>query len=404
MKDYLGEEQEYLNIENPSLAGRKDWKDFFHKVILTRDRTPLQEYYFHLSQQRETIPIIRTALLCLFILILITWPTDYIFFDEIMIEVYFLWRIVMISLIIVVLALLQFFIWARKNAYTITFIGILGGIFFSGYLFGQLRDLTTPWFYFIFLLPIITVFFNTKILWRILATILVPAAYATGFLILNPHNLNYEHLGVTFNFGISAIVISILLGHVIYYQNRQNFFQQHQLKKQQKEIQKLADYDQLTGLYNRREFENRAQEEFMRALRYNNPLSVLMIDFDYFKKINDDYGHSIGDNVLKVFGEIIDSCSRSSDIAGRYGGEEFTMLLPETNSEGAMQMADRLRTKLAEFIFENDRGETFNVTCSIGIAEWTPELKSYEEILKKADDALYQAKLNGRNQVKLAAS
>ncbi len=406
MEDYIKDEelQGRLSKSSSSQSGREKFKHFLHTVVLTRDKTPHQEQLFQISQLHETIPIIRIVLLCLAGLILITWPTDYLYFEEDMINIYFIWRLVMLLSITVLLGLMQFSRWVQNNIYNFTFVGVLGAIFFTAYLFGQEKDLSTPWFYIIFILPVLTVFFNSKILWRTIATIIVPIIYAAGFLLFNPQNLDYEYLGLTFNLVLSSIIISILLGHIIFYLNRQSFFQQRQLKQQQEEIQKLADYDQLTGIFNRREFENRAKSEFLRSLRYNCSLSLLMMDLDHFKNINDTHGHFIGDTVLKKLGESIEACSRATDIAGRYGGEEFSMILPETSSQGAIQMAERLRKRLEKIPFENEAGEKFHVTCSIGIAEWNPEIKSYEQLIKKADEALYLAKAAGRNQIKLAES
>lgn len=164
----------------------------------------------------------------------------------------------------------------------------------------------------------------------------------------------------------------------------------------------LATIDGLTGLVVRRHFQSKIEEEFRRARRYNKPLSYLMTDIDHFKKFNDTYGHQIGDMVLREVAAIVRKSVRDTDIAARYGGEEFCVILPETEEDGAMQFAERLRQSVQDAVFTCSSGD-LKVTISVGVSSIpknNPD--NATEMIKLADDALYVCKENGRNRVEFA--
>ncbi len=174
---------------------------------------------------------------------------------------------------------------------------------------------------------------------------------------------------------------------------------QKMLKEQQALLEQLAREDKLTGLCNRRHFEERAQEECLRAQRYHHSLSFLMGDLDHFKQINDRYGHAYGDTVLKQVGQTLLLHCRTSDVVARYGGEEFACLLFETNSEDAERVAERLCAAVRELSFTHPSGP-FRVTISFGVASLSDQqTQDLAELLEEADKALYSAKHKGRNRV-----
>jgi diguanylate cyclase (GGDEF)-like protein len=157
--------------------------------------------------------------------------------------------------------------------------------------------------------------------------------------------------------------------------------------------------DSLTGIYNRRFLEESIAKEFNRAHRYGGTVSLIMLDIDYFKLINDAHGHLAGDEVLRTTAKRLDVIARETDILGRYGGEEFGVLLPETTPDGAQIFAERIRSNVEEAAITY--GESaIKVTISCGIAQYHGEMTQYEELIKEADDALYQAKKAGRNCVR----
>jgi len=172
------------------------------------------------------------------------------------------------------------------------------------------------------------------------------------------------------------------------------------LEEKQKELELLARTDALTGLNNHRHFMDQLSCEIKQAVRHNSPLSVMILDLDDFKRVNDTYGHLIGDRVLSTIAELIKQHVRSTDIAARYGGDEFCVALPNTTAPGARGLAKKLCEEIAEVVFSADSEIVFHITCSIGLAQFHKDMKNSLVILKFADQALYKAKSAGRNIVK----
>ncbi|MES2524962.1 MAG: diguanylate cyclase [Gemmatimonadota bacterium] len=168
-------------------------------------------------------------------------------------------------------------------------------------------------------------------------------------------------------------------------------------------LEQLAQTDPLTQLLNRRALTERISAEMERALRYDSTLALLMIDLDHFKKVNDSYGHLVGDDVLRDVGQLLLETIRGSDIVARYGGEEFLMLLPETDDVGAEAFAERIRASINARPFNGGAsGTTLTLTASIGVAVYpAARIESVEDLLARADAALYRAKADGRNRVRM---
>ncbi len=181
---------------------------------------------------------------------------------------------------------------------------------------------------------------------------------------------------------------------------------QHDQERVQHEAEliRMARYDELTGVYNRRYLIERLTEETLRAGRYGSPLCILMIDVDHFKRINDTYGHIVGDTVLATVAGLLHETVRATDITGRYGGEEFCIVLTETDLAGGHNVAERLRERIAARTFTAPDGGSFHVTCSIGLAQFDRHLEDIVGFLELADRALYDAKTSGRDRVALAAA
>ena len=166
------------------------------------------------------------------------------------------------------------------------------------------------------------------------------------------------------------------------------------------EMEKLAITDSLTGLFNRRYFFAFAENEIERSKRYNKHLSIIMMDIDHFKKINDNFGHQIGDQVLKQIADICLAILRRVDVMCRYGGEEFAVLLPETEVSDAAHAAERMCTAISSLRLKTEKGDV-SVSASIGVAEMDKSRGSFEKLLAAADAALYSAKESGRNRVRV---
>ena len=162
-------------------------------------------------------------------------------------------------------------------------------------------------------------------------------------------------------------------------------------------LRNAAVIDPLTGCYNRREFENQLKRNISSAVRHKNPLSVFMFDLDYFKQVNDTYGHLAGDRVLQEISLLVKRNMRSDDILARYGGEEFIAILPETDKLMAIELADRLRDKISKKQVVHGK-HIINITASFGVSE-LDRCADLTKIIQDADTMMYKAKLNGRNMV-----
>ncbi len=176
----------------------------------------------------------------------------------------------------------------------------------------------------------------------------------------------------------------------------------HQRKQMELELQQKAYTDYLTEVSNRGHFMELGEKELSRSLRYEAPLAILMLDIDWFKRINDSYGHKLGDMVLKKLADICRSTLREIDIIGRMGGEEFAILLPETDQQQGLEVAERLRVAIADMKIPMKDGLPVQITVSIGVASVVSDDDNMDILLNRADEALYQAKKNGRNRVCVA--
>jgi len=162
-------------------------------------------------------------------------------------------------------------------------------------------------------------------------------------------------------------------------------------------LEQMAKKDGLTMLFNHSYFKDKLKDEMVRSERYNNSFTVAILDLDFFKKVNDQYGHVKGDEVLKEFANIIKSIVRTTDIAARYGGEEFAILFTETNLADSTIVIERMREKLENTVFESEE-KCFKITFSAGITPYDKRYKDAEFMVNVADKALYLSKTNGRNR------
>lgn len=235
-------------------------------------------------------------------------------------------------------------------------------------------------------------FFNSRLLYLLAGEILGTIAYFTVLF----HFTNTKPgiaLPILLTF-IFVIFVSIYFTRSIQRALRIEYYSKIELTR-------LSTIDELTGIYNRRHFTELSDKEIQRALRSSRPVSLLFLDVDHFKRINDTFGHDSGDNVLVLITETINSNIRGIDIPCRFGGEEFAILLPETDSSDALEIAERLRREIAQLKIETEK-EPISLTISIGISQIDPpEDLSLKEMITRADTALYQAKESGRNCTRL---
>jgi diguanylate cyclase (GGDEF)-like protein len=173
-------------------------------------------------------------------------------------------------------------------------------------------------------------------------------------------------------------------------------------EKFQQSMHRAALYDGLTKACNKRHFLHRLQIEVSYAKRHGTPLSLLMLDVDHFKQVNDRHGHLVGDHVLATLAQIVRGTLRAEDLLARYGGEEFAVLCRGAIIDNALALAQRLRVKVENLVFES-HGQRFSVTISVGVASWFDQRDSTTQLISDADAALYEAKAGGRNRVMVCA-
>ena len=176
---------------------------------------------------------------------------------------------------------------------------------------------------------------------------------------------------------------------------------QKELQRLNLELEKLSRTDRLTGLFNRGYWEESFQAEYDRCKRYETDSSVLIFDIDHFKNVNDTNGHQAGDEVIRLMANLVKDLIRKTDVAGRYGGEEFVVFLPATSADKAFNFAERLRIKTEEMVV-NYQAEKIKFTISVGICGYDNSLPNYEKWIEKADQALYLSKGGGRNRTTIA--
>jgi diguanylate cyclase (GGDEF)-like protein len=232
------------------------------------------------------------------------------------------------------------------------------------------------------------------------------ASYTVSLLIL-PATIKMVALGSTPLYlmalsGVLYTVAAFRATHLLSLSLRRSLQLTHELAIAHARAQELARTDVLTGLNNRRAFLELAGHTLQQASRYGRPASMILLDVDRFKSINDESGHAAGDEVLRAVADVVQTTVRLSDVPGRLGGEEFAILLPETRTGDAVLMAERLRTAFSTTPVRT--GETtVRFTASFGVAERSDNEASVEELMARADAALYQAKRGGRDQVQLSA-
>jgi diguanylate cyclase (GGDEF)-like protein len=200
--------------------------------------------------------------------------------------------------------------------------------------------------------------------------------------------ISYKIMLVIFS---TIIIISFLVTKILH-NTSENMVKN--LKQELKEKTILSETDKMLGIYNRAKFNKELAREMDRAQRYDSNLSLIMIDIDYFKKFNDNYGHHVGDQILEKIVAIIKQKIRKHDILARYGGDEFMLICPETRLEEAEKLAQRLNRAIDEYNYEHD-----DLSCSFGVAEFKSFKDEQKDLINRADQALYKAKENGRNRV-----
>lgn len=226
----------------------------------------------------------------------------------------------------------------------------------------------------------------------LLTLLIMFASLAITLLLHHITDTKIGYLGI-----VSAIFAPTLIAPVIIYKFLDII---RQLRLAHELLENLSQEDYLTGVYNRRHLEETAAKEFSLGKRHDFPVSILIMDLDHFKQVNDTYGHLVGDQVLVELTQCVYEIIRQTDIFGRYGGEEFMLFMPHTALEDALMLAERIRQAVADRTFQFDHAKV-NVTISLGVASATAQTRTLEDLMLNADLALYRAKEQGRNRVEV---
>lgn len=270
----------------------------------------------------------------------------------------------------------------------------------GGYLFGSVKGTDfTGFYYMAYMAPMYTIVLCVGLVRRFVAAAITSAGFLTPYFLVTSATVPGEFYLHYFPYWVPVITINTVIGHAIYQYDYRMFLTERELKRQRQEVEHLAKHDQLTGLLNRTHFTPVAEKTFEQSVRYERELSLLMIDIDHFKNINDTYGHLAGDRVLEAIGEVIDDDKRTADVACRFGGEEFCVLAPDTGVEGAEELARRIKQRFQSITFETKNNLSFSVTCSIGISERNDAMNSLQDLIRDADARLYEAKNGGRDLI-----
>lgn len=216
---------------------------------------------------------------------------------------------------------------------------------------------------------------------------------AVGYSLLTYFIMMFANLWLDIVVPVLAIISIFVLAYIVKYIIKSRDFE-HQYK--------LATTDGLTELYNHRYFQDQMRMQIANAQRYNSPFSMIIVDIDHFKSFNDTYGHQAGDAVLKQVAQTLKNNSRATDIVCRYGGEEMSIILTNTDKEEAIKKAERVCSAVAERIFKLNATQTVHVTISVGVSTFPDNGETPQQIIEYADQGLYYAKEHGRNQVGLA--
>lgn len=374
--------------------------------VFHTDRSTHEQHLFVVTIRRQSVPMLKSVLVTIGLLVLATWPTDFILFRDRIVYWAFVWRSAAVTFAITVWWALNSSKTARQNVNVLFLSTATVLVTIAGYSLGkaaqlsQMNSILTPWLDIAYLIPLLTTLLSIRVVSRFLSTLIITSCYLIGYLSTFPaSSWRNPYLVSALITAGTSVVMCTFLGHAIYHLNRRDYFRERALEKERQTIEEMATHDQLTGLSNYRSFHSTFEREFDRAERYDNRITLMMMDLDHFKSINDNYGHLVGDRVLGEVGDIIENNIRTSDFAARYGGEEFTILLPETSLKKSVELAERLRRRLKQTTFTAGT-KTFTVTCSIGVAEYDQSMEEPEDLIRDADAALYEAKQAGRDRTR----
>ncbi|MBK7978040.1 MAG: GGDEF domain-containing protein [Deltaproteobacteria bacterium] len=356
--------------------------------------TPADEEAFERYANESTARFGQILLVLSAALALLLWPSDSLFLREEPLTQAGLaaWRMAFIAAALAGYTLLAV---AARTRHAARIQGLILIAMSAGtlYWFGTFSDPNAPWIHNAIVLPAFTL--TILVSWPERAVILsgLVASYSAAYLAPHPAYLHYPHLGSVAATAMMSALFNLGAGHLFYRLVHSHFVRGRALER-------LATTDSLTALSTRAAFLETAERELDRATRYGRPLAVLILDIDRFKSVNDTHGHAAGDRVLARLGGVLASVLRRSDVAGRLGGDELAVLLPENDAATAAAVAERIRAAFASRPADGD--DVRACTVSIGVAARADGEIELAALVRRADQALYAAKRGGRDRVAIA--
>lgn len=377
------------------------FRSLVNRYLLLPDHSRIYHQMFLQRMKPYVIRRLQSLLLLSAVLVGTFWIEDFLTgksYDLIL--AYATWRPIAVTSVLIGAVGLQYFEFLRRHPNLFYLSIVIFCMALGGYLLGSVKGTHfTGFYYMAYLAPMYSIVLCVNLTKRFFAAAATSGAFLLTYFTATPVEVPTEFYLHYFPFWIPVITVNAFIGHAIYLYDFQMFEKERELKQQRQEVERVAKLDQLTSLFNRSHFTPAAEKIFEQSKRYDWELSLVMVDLDHFKNINDTYGHLAGDRVLSATGEVIDNETRNADLACRFGGEEFCIVTPHTDREGAEELARRIKRRLQSIDFGTKKDLTFSVTCSIGIARRNDAMQSLQDLIRDADARLYEAKNNGRNQI-----
>lgn len=393
--DYDAAKKDDMGTSYDGLFSPESMLVFLNQYFLTRKHSMELEKKFRDYVDRTFLQISSMLLVTLAFLVTLSWPVEYLIFDNQNILFWFnLWHGGSLILFLLLLLLMSLVKSIRPYSKSIILVGLLIALPWIGFCLAQASKHSpagSPWFYSGLVYPFFTFPMPFRFWKRIASTVLVVLSYLLVFMLTYPEFFEPAYMYSTLIVNAGTVILSVIFGHVFYQLTRTKFFNE-------KKLEYIATHDQLTSLLEPEKLDENLADTITGAQRYGYGVSLMMLDLDHFKQVNDTHGHAVGNTVLETFGEIIGEQVRDPDIPARYGGEEFTIVLPHTSKDDARHLANRIQEALKNHLFKSENGE-FHITCSIGIAGLKDSDEDPTDLLERSDKALYEAKESGRNCV-----
>ncbi len=380
-----------MNRSPPS--NRAQANRYLSRLLADDGDEPIDLQSFEQYARRTSVRLTQALALFGCALAVVFWPMDFFVFaaDPRRLRISFEWRSIIALTMLLIVLLGRRYRHGRDGAMLVItglFFAITAITFVTASVMG---GASTPWFYAVFSVPLFTTMVLVGLAERVLLVYGGVIVALASYFAVDPGHAQDPFVAAFLGVLAGVSMLFVAVGHMLYFVIRTNF-------EQRQELRRLSLTDPLTDVANHGHLRDRATHEVARARRSSEPLSLLMIDVDHFKAVNDSFGHATGDAVLRSLAALFRRVVREIDVVGRMGGEEFAIVLPSTSLPAAVEVAERVRGAVEATRSFDEHGPVI-CTVSIGCAELTSSDDDVEALLRRADQALYDAKAAGRNRV-----